>query len=368
VRRLLALVLLLTALGAGAASAQQTPAQLIAQARAKFDEFQPESAQALLERVLSPNSGATPQQQVRAWVLYGISQLWRDNAAAAQQAFRQALQREPTLRVDTLEFLHENVRAAFNAERIIVAPAPAAPGPAAPVVVRLTVTAEVPRDTTLSAEGNLLPITLVPSRQARGMVTVSPAEAPTVIVWGDTLPAGAAGALGWNLHDQNGNVVSSGRYTLRVTAMDSVGEVSPTIERVLVVARTEADTQPLPPSLAPSAFEPETRPLKRASPSVLLIGAGFGAAAALLPSALGRTELSQGLSGDGTAYVVAASVTAAGLAGFLGGHRVQPMPENALRNAELRQRDEASRAAIRTANALARESAPVRVRLEGAGP
>ena len=366
-RRLLALVLLLTALGAGAASAQQTPAQLIAQARGKFDEFQPESAQALLELVLSPNSGATPQQQVRAWVLYGISQLWRDNAAAAQQAFRQALQRDPTLRVDSLEFLHENLLRAFNSERVLVAPAPA-PGPAAPVVVQLTVTAEVPRDTTLSAEGNLLPITLVLSRLARGIVTVSPADAPTVIVWGDTLPAGVSGALGWNLHDQNGNVVPSGRYALRVTAMDSVGEVSPTIERGLVVARTEADTQPLPPPLAPSAFEPETRPLKRASPSVLLIAAGFGAAAALLPSALGRTELSQGLSGDGTAYVVAASVTAAGLAGFLGGHRVQPMPENALRNAELRQRDEASRAAIRAANALARESAPVRVRLEGAGP
>ena len=65
---------------------------------------------------------------------------------------------------------------------------------------------------------------------------------------------------------------------------------------------------------------------------------------------------------------VAASVTMAGLAGFLGGHRVQPIPENALRNEELRQRDEANRAAIRAANARAQESAPVRVRLEGAGP
>jgi hypothetical protein len=65
---------------------------------------------------------------------------------------------------------------------------------------------------------------------------------------------------------------------------------------------------------------------------------------------------------------VAASVTVAGLAGFLGGHRVRPMPENALLNAELRRRDEESRTAIQAANALARESAPVRVQLEGAGP
>jgi hypothetical protein len=368
VRRLLALVLLLTALGAGAASAQQTPGQIIAQARAKFDEFQPESAQALLERVLSPNSGATPSEQVRAWVLYGITQLWRDNAAGAQQAFRQALLREPLLRVDSLEFLHENLLRAFNAERILVAPAPVAPAPAAPVVVRLTVTAEVPRDTTLAAEGDLLPIAPRPSRLARGVVTVSPADAPTVVVWGDTLPAGAAGALGWNLRTREGVLATPGRYALRVTAVDSVGEVSGTIEHVLVLSRVEVDTQPLPPPLAASDFAPETLLLRRGSPGAALIGAGLGAAAALLPAALGRSELNQGLSGDGTAYVVAASVTVAGLAGFLGGHRVRPMPENALQNADLRRRDEESRTAIQAANALARESAPVRVQLEGAGP
>jgi hypothetical protein len=368
VRRLLALVLLLTALGAGAASAQQTPEQIIAQARAKFDEFQPESAQALLERVLSPNSGATPAQQVRAWVLYGITQLWRDNAAGAQQAFRQALLREPTLQVDSLEFLHENLLRTFNSERVLVAPAPAAPAPVAPVVVRLTVAVEVPPDTQLRVTGEVLPLTVRPSRRARGIVTVSPADAPTVIVWGDTLPAGATGALGWNLRTREGVLATPGRYALRVTAVDSVGEVSGTIEHVLVVSRVEADTQPLPPPLAESDFAPETLLLRRGSPGAVLIGACLGAAAALLPSALGRTELNQGLSGDGTAYVVAASVTVAGLAGFLGGHRVRPMPENALQNAELRQRDEADRAAIQAANALVRENAPVRVQLEGAEP
>jgi hypothetical protein len=357
--------MLLLALGAGAASAQQGPAQLIAQARAKFDEFQPESAQVLLERVLSPNSGASPSQQVRAWVLYGIAQLWRENAPGARQAFRQALQREPALRVDTLDFLHENLLATFNAERVLVAPAAAVPGPAAPVVARLTVSVDVPRDTTLAAEGNLLPIMPRPSRRARGIVTVSPADAPTVILWGDTLPAGASGALGWTLRGRDGALVEPGRYALHVSAVDSTGEESAPIQRIVTVERMLADTQAVPPPLTASAFRPDTIRTRGGSVTSVLVGAGFAAAAAILPTALGRTEINSGLSGDGTAYVAAGSVALAGLIGFLAGERVQYVPENVQYNEELRQQDAEARTRITAANALARERAPVRVRIEG---
>jgi len=365
VRRLLTLVLLLAALGAGTALAQN-PAELIAQARAKFDEFQPESAQVLLERVLSPNSGATSTQMVRAWVLYGIAQLWRDNAAGARQAFRQALQRNPTLRVDSLDFLHENLLREFNAERVVVAaPAPAAP--AAPVVARLTVAVDVPLDTTLAVEGNLLPVTPRPSRRARGVVTVSPADAPTVILWGDTLPAGATGALGWNLRGRDGALVAPGRYALHVSAVDSSGEESAPVQRIVAVERLPADTTPIPPPLTGADFRPETLRTRGGSIGSVMVGGVLAAAAAALPTALGRTELNRGLSGDGTAYVAAGALAVAGVVGLLTGQQARYSPENTQYNEELLVAHGQERQRIVAANAAALARAPVRVRLE-AGP
>jgi len=208
---------------------------------------------------------------------------------------------------------------------------------------------------------------VVPSRRALAVVTAGPAEAPAVVLWRDTLPAGRVGALSWNLRDAKGALVTPGRYTVRVRAVDSAGSVSPTAVRVLIVSRLSADTQPLPPPLASSAFAPERVQTGQRSVSSLLIGVGLGAAAALLPSVLGRTELNQGLAGDATAYVVAGSVTVAGLVGFLAGRRTVYVPENAQRNAQLRQSDAAARAAIVQANAAARQRALVRVRLEVGG-
>jgi len=362
------LALLLAAALAPRALAQGDAAALIGRARQYLDEFNADSAAALLERALAPSSQLTSAQRVRASVLYGVAQLTRGNASAARLAFRSALQLSPTERVDSLAFLEpDNLLREFNTERAAVAPVAAAPG-APTATARLAVQADFPADTTLEVSEGRLPITPRPSRRADAVVAVGPADVPTVVLWSDTLEAGGSGALGWNLRGPEGALVAPGRYALRVTAVDSAGEVSATIERVLVVSRIVADTQPLPAPLLPSAFAPETLLIRRGSPGAVLAGAGLGAFAALLPTALGRTELNKGLSGDGTAYAVAASVTVAGLVGFLGGHRTRYLPENAQRNAELRQSDAASRAAIAAANAQARENAPVRVRLERSGP
>ncbi len=360
------LVLALVALAtAPRALAQGDAGTLIAAARAQLDQFSPDSASALLERALAPGSGATSAQRVRAYVLYGIAQLTTRNLTAARQAFRRALQLEPTERVDSLEFLEpENLLREFNAERAAVAPAVVA----APAAAPLTVTVALPADTSLAVADGLLPITPTPSRKASAVVTVAPAEALAAVVWADTVAAGATGSLGWNLRGRDGALVAPGRYAVLVTAVDSAGGISQTIERVVVVSRAAADTQAMPAPLTAASFAPETLQVKRGSPAVLLLGAGLGAAAAFLPSALGRPELNSGLNGDATAYVVAGSVTVAGLVGFIAGHRTQPMPENARRNAQLRQQDAANRAAIAAANARARANAPVRVRLEGGAP
>jgi hypothetical protein len=367
------LIGVLLAMVAAAAAPRVTRAQgevgtLLSQARAQLEQFNTDSATALLERALAREAGATSAQQVRANVLYGIAQLSRGNPTAARRAFRLALQLNPAERVDSLEFLEpENLLREFNAERQAVAPA-AAPAAAAPAVARLTVQVDAPADTALAVRDERLPIVPRPSRRAAASVVVGPADAPTIVLWADTLRAGASGALGWNLRDRSGDLVPAGRYALRATAMDSAGEVSPTIERVLVVTRAEPDTQPLPPALTQAAFEPETLRLKHAAPTVLLVGAGLGAAAALVPEALARGELNEGRQKDGTQLVIAGSVAVAGIVGFLAGHRVQPVPEATRRNAELRQRDAANRQTIVRANAEARANAPLRVRLEGSGP
>jgi hypothetical protein len=163
--------------------------------------------------------------------------------------------------------------------------------------------------------------------------------------------------------------VPPGRYRISATAVDSAGVISPAVARVIVVSRVQADTQALPPPLPRSAFLPEATSVTHRSASGLLIGAGLGAAVALLPSALGRPELNSGLGSDGTAYLVAGSVTVAGVIAFLtGGRERHPLPENVRHNEALRQQDAANRAAIVEANARARENAQVRVRLEGGKP
>jgi hypothetical protein len=364
--RKLFVLLLLIGVSVPKLRAQSNVASLIAGARVQLEQFNTDSTSALLERALAPTSGATTAQRVRAYVLYGIAQLSARNPAGARQAFRRALQLNPAERVDSLEFLEpETLLREFNAERAAVVAA--APAPAV-AIERLTVQVALPADTTLAVTDGRLPISPLPSRKARATVAVAPADAPSAVLWADTLPAGASGSLGWSLRGRDGVLVPPGRYAVLVTAMDSAGGISQTVEKVVVVSRLPADTQVLAPPLAPSAFAPETLRLQHASPAAILLGVGLGAAAAFLPSALGRPELNQGLTGDGTAYAVAGSVTVAGLVGFLAGHRVQPLPENALKNAELRRQDAASRAAIITANAAAREAAPIRVRLEGSSP
>jgi uncharacterized protein YjdB len=120
--------------------AQAGPGAMISQARQYLDEFRPDSASVLLERALNPWSGANSAQRVRAWVLYGITQLSLNNQTAARAAFREALQRSPDERVDSLEFLEpDNLLRVFNAERSALGPSQAA-SPEAPSVGYLSLT------------------------------------------------------------------------------------------------------------------------------------------------------------------------------------------------------------------------------------
>jgi len=67
-------ILLLALAAAPRLAAQGDVASLIVAARAQLDQFNTDSASALLDRALAPRSGATSTQRVRAYVLLGIAQ------------------------------------------------------------------------------------------------------------------------------------------------------------------------------------------------------------------------------------------------------------------------------------------------------
>jgi hypothetical protein len=343
----------LLAAGARQAAAQSPAGRLIQAARAQLEAPNPDSAATLLERALEPGTGATTAEQTRAFVLYGIAQLMR--GASGRPMFRQALQRDPALRIDSLYFFGDEIEREFGAERAALAP----PVSAAPRTV-LVATVDLPADTNLPASGGRLRISGGSSYAAKVVAVVTPADAPTVVLWTDTQRVNGAG-LAWNLRRADGTLIEPGRYALRLHALDSIGQVSQPTERILQVTRLPVDTQAAP---APPTFAAESLRL-RGTPTSLLLGVALGAAAVALPSAMGNPDLNSDLKADGTSYAVAGAVSLAGIVGFLAGHRVRSLPENIQRNREALGRYEQDRARIALLNARARENAPVHVHAEG---
>ena len=342
----------------------QDPGVLIEGARAQIDAVNGDSAFALLQQVLNARTGVSDAQKTRSWTLLGIAELVRNNRPAALLAFQQALRRDAALTIDSLADLASEARVVFSEARTALgignAPAPEARA-------QLSVEVSVPGDTSVPPSGGLLRIESRPSYRSRVVVTVTPADAPTVIVWSDTQQVGGIGTRTWNLRGRDGALVGPGRYSLRARAIDSTGQVSPERERILLITRVAPDTAPMPPALTPSAFAPETLQLRRGAPGGLAAGLAIAAAAAFAPGAMGNADIKAGASYGG-AFVVAGAVSVVSVVGYLNGHRALPQPENALRNQQLRERDAAERRRIAQSNAQAREAASVRVRLEGAGP
>ena len=369
--RLRALLITVAALvlGVGTGVAQVPAGRLIDQARVQIDELAADSAFVLLQGALDRNSGATINERRDALMLLGVVVLLRsngENRIEAKQAFVQALRLDSAFQIT--QAIRDmaagvGVNAVWNEARgeVPLPAAAAAPAEAAP----LSVAVDLPLDITLPVDpSGRYRIETTPNRGARVVVQVSPADVPANIVWADTQVASGAVARTWTLRNAQGALVPDGRYALRVRAIDAQNQVSGTIERILVVSRVAVDTAAHPAPLAPSAFQPETLRLKRASPAVLLVGLGVGAAAYMMPTALGNTQLNSGRAGDGTAIAGASAASLAGLYGFLSGSRARHSPENARANQELRQRHATQTADVIRRNRAARDAAPVRVRVE----
>lgn len=342
--------------------AQSQASRLIAQARAEIEDLNWDSALVHLRRGLDANP--TDAERVRAYILLGAADVNQGNRLGGRQWFERAVRLDPQLteplfRGDSLSLLHSDAPVVFGEARTAVGPVLA---PSAPRAI-LAVALDLPADTNLPIQGGRIWIETRPTYGARVETVVSPVEDRTAVVWSDRSPMGGAHTSLWDLRDRSGALVRPGRYSLRATATDSAGVVSPTIERILLVSRVRVDTQALP---APPTFAPESLRL-RGSPTSMLLGLALGAAAVALPMAAGSPDLNAGLAADQTVYAVAGAVSVAGIVGFLAGHRVRSIPENIQRNRESRERYEYNRAQITQLNARALENAPVHVQVEGPG-
>jgi hypothetical protein len=243
-------------------------------------------------------------------------------------------------------------------------PLPAAPaGANAPPP--LTVQIVPPPDTILAADTGRYVFGVMPGRPARVITTITPADVPSDIVWADTQEVQLAGAPRWNLRRGGETaIVPDGRFAIRVRAVDASDQVSGTIERILVVSRVAVDTAAHPAALAPSAFQPETLRLRRGSPTVLLVGLGIGAAAAMMPTALGNPDLNSGRAADGTSAVIAGTASLAGIVGFLAGKRTRYSAENARANEDIRRRWQSQLQLVIAENRRLLDLAPVRIQVE----
>jgi hypothetical protein len=362
---------------APSASAQQSgAAELIAAARALMDDMQSDSAAALLQLAVQSESRSSPAERVRAYTLYGITQLVLGSAPAARQAFRQALILDPTLRVDTLADLHSDLLREFNGERAVVAPqeqSPARPAPSGPMVFEI----EHPADTVVDFAAGTLLLTVRPVRAARFVLAITSTEespasqlfgSPRQEIWAETTLVRDQGQLDWDFRVA-GQPVALGRYLVQVTGSDSAGQGQVREERVLLLDRAPVDTQRVPDGrLEPRELVPETLTVRGGPGSRMLLSLLVAGVAAALPTALGNKEMSGETGPDARNFVAAGAVALAGLYGLISGSHIERSSEKIQENDRRRQQRVAARRAILIANREAIEGAPWHVRIERSSP
>src|SRR5260221_4511512 len=213
-----ALAVLAALLLAGVAGARaQNPGVLLRLARAQLEDAKPDSAATLLARALDPRQNAGAAEQARAWTLLGAAELMRGRSVSARLAFRHALERDPSLSVDSLTYLQSDMRRVFAAEReaFRLESDDGPPG----VTVRLVT------DTVIAPNAGQWPIEVQPRRPARVIASLARATARADILWSDTESVNLAGVIGWDLRVR-GAPVAPGRHVLRVMATDTLGRGS----------------------------------------------------------------------------------------------------------------------------------------------
>ncbi len=350
------LALALVALGAARAEAQ---APALDAARAQLENIKPDSTFVLLSSWTPPRGTVL---ETRYWTLLGFVQLLRGHEDEAQRAFRNALDTDASLNIDSLTYLQSDAARVFAAARNDLRRSLGTP---LPVIVT------VAADTVLTPFQGRLPIEVRPHLRSMVVVTIAPERDRGNFVYADTEDVAATATPAWNLQDGN-DLIAPGRYVLRVTAVDILHRAAPPVERLLMISRMPVDTLVPPPDTTSAARAVVTVPVGPAagagpgSTTRLLIGGALGIAAISLTQVAGNHSLNSGFA-DRSRYVVGAAVSAAALVGFFRGREhaapaavpqaAPPAPEDPERQDALRR--------IALENARRRSMAPVRIQTGG---
>ena len=336
---------------AGSAAAQGAP-QLIEAARARLEDIQPDSASALLVRALGAGSNASSADQLRGWTLLGIAELMRGHPTVARQAFRRALERDASLRIDSLAYLHSDLRQVFALEKDTYRVENRDDAP-------LTMNMRMAIDTTVQPGRGRYTFEVRPIRRARVIASVVPAgNEQADPLWSDTASANPVGLFTWNLRS-GGAIITPGRYALHVIAIEP-GRPAVMMTRNFTVSRVAIDTL-VPPELPTDSLLPEATLGRR--PSSLVAGLAMGAGAVMMTSILANKDLNSGHGSSGR-YVVAGAVSLAGVMGFLHGRQERPLPQNITYNQNLRDRYDRLASDMSEENRRRLVAAPLRVRME----
>jgi hypothetical protein len=417
-----------TAMIATPVRAQDRGAAVLVQARDSIDQGFFDPALSLIASVLDSRPAPPASVRLRAHLLRGVTLLLlggRDSVAV--ESFRQALLIDPSVKVDSLQSLSNQLMRVFEAARSQLAAsaararqgrleirglpengaqlfvddtawaAPArqvSPGWQRIAVVAdgylpyrdsvlvdsgravvkqvtlarppLDLTLQVPADTTVPARDPRLGVGAEPSRPARVVLALVAADG--AVVQADTATVTGRGMLTLSLSGQDGGRVRVGRYTLTARAVDAWGVSSPSVERAVAITLATVDTVPTPQPPPISSFLPETVRTHPGSAAPAIGGVLLAALTAAVPTLLRNRELGSSATRSGVAYAVGGTIGVAGIVGFLSGTEPRSSAENIRRNAQRRADYVRSLQETARANALRRAEAPIRIRAEGSTP
>lgn len=223
------------------------------------------------------------------------------------------------------------------------------------------------RDTTVRVTDSRLRIPLAPSRSARVTVAVT---GPAGVVREESQTVSGQAFYDWNLRGRDGDLVPADRYTIRVTAVDSLlGEVAQPVERTVTLSRVVVDTVPMPAPPPASELLPDSERVRPGSAVSVLGGLVLAGAAVVLPTALGSSELKSRIgAADPAPFVVAGTAAVAGLVGYLSGTHQRLNRENVRRNEARQEQYRRDLDEARRTNQDRRANADIRITVEGGSP
>jgi len=339
VRRLLHCAALLAGLAGRGAAQDSTAAPgppdstaaLLGQAREFYERLDLERVVPLLQRVVSPAwpFAVTPDQRVEAYKYLGAALALSARHDSAVAYFRQALERDPFLDLDPLQFTPGQIAVLAAARRSTFAVG-ARPVTAARVEPRAQ------RVTFMVATTHVAAV--------RVELRSGGAAAALVLFRG---VSDGVRELRWDGLLADGRLAPPGRYQLAVAARSELLARSDSARVYFDVGYDTAPLEDTLPELHGGQLLPERHSTAMARGD-LLKGLGVAAGAVTISTALANRDLGR----DATlSAMVAGTAGVAGVVAFLDHLRQRPIPENAATNVRRQAERRAANEAIRSRNA-----------------